>query len=305
MAATLINSQGKKVVVNNDAEAKNYFGQGYTLMGAKTPVQQAQDPLSALAKQYQQQQQDYQNATLARNSFADALQKALQGADQGTATLRNQALALQEQQYNAPNTLRDELMKQGITDPFARQRLIDQRLGSLNTAYGQLQNTISSRGGRLEDVLKAGQGAYDTELQAKQYSLQSIAEQLKAAQAQAQAQAEAEAKAQELQQKFQQEIYLAQLKASLSGKSGGSRGSSNKPLSPSQQSTANKTTAYNDLLSSLNSAADYVVTTYTPKSGQGMTREQLIGELTRKYGNYVPASTIAKTVYSAYPDSFR
>lgn len=99
-------------------------------------------------------------------SFLTALQAALAGADQQNTTLRNQQQTLTQQNFEAPTQYREELIGQGITDPYKRQALIDSKLGNVAANLTGVQGKLSDLGGQRAQALQTAGGAYDAETQA-------------------------------------------------------------------------------------------------------------------------------------------
>jgi len=110
-------------------------------------------------------QKKYQTQQTGGAGFLAALTKALTGADGQNTTLRSQEQALTSQQFTEPTKYREELVGQGITDPYKRQALLDQRLGAtaghLTGVRGKLQDLGASR----QQVVDTAGKAYDTETQ--------------------------------------------------------------------------------------------------------------------------------------------
>jgi hypothetical protein len=127
------------------------------------------------AQKYAEASKDYQSGLANQSAFANALKLALQGADVETADLKKQRRSLMEQAFNAPTQMREQLMTQGVTDPFARQRLINERYNAQMGGAGNLQDVIGQKGGELQDILNTGTGAYESNLNAQNIGLKDLA----------------------------------------------------------------------------------------------------------------------------------
>lgn len=314
--ATLVNKQGKKIVVEaGTPQAQQYFKQGYSLMGAalpSAPTQAPQNDIASLLAKVNSQQQDYQNSLTSRQGFADALKQKLAEIDAPTQAIQAEQRAQQEGQYNIPNTLREQLIAQGITDPFARQKLIDQRLGAANSNISALSQLLANRGARNQDILQSAQGVYGDVLQAKQFGLQNLQKQLQDAQDAEAAKQAALAKQAADEQNFQQQIYLKQLEASLKPKSSGGGSRSSGGLTAYQQAQLSAQEK-KDMLAqqaaqdkylqqynaALNSGADKIKG-INPKGGGFATQEQFAQGLARQFPALDPNS-ILEDVKAIYP----
>lgn len=294
--ATLVDPSGKKVVVTvGSPQASQLLSRGYKIyQGQAAPVNNIQ----SLLDQVTRGQQDFQNTMTARQGFADALKTRLAELDTTTKGVQGEVRGQQESQYNIPNTLREQLIAQGVTNPFERQKIIDQRLGVANSNISALQQILQNRGARTEDMLRSAQGTYEANLQGKQFSLENLKERLAQAQAEEAAKQAIVAKQQEEERNFQRQIYLAKLGASLKGSGGNGKEKSSKP-------TEWETTLgiKQSLSQDLNSLANRIVTSGNKRQGQ-MTREEAISDLVRAYPELSPQN-ISSTVYNAFPDGFR
>jgi len=129
------------------------------------------------AQKYSDASQDYQSGLKNQSAFADALKLALQGADTETADLKNQRRSMIEGTGNLPVQMRGQLIDQGVTDPFARRGLINERYGARVAGAGNLQDEITRKGGSLQDIINSGTGAYQSNLQAQNAGLQDLGNQ--------------------------------------------------------------------------------------------------------------------------------
>lgn len=117
-------------------------------------------------KLYQDSQAKYQKQQTGGASFLQALQAALAGADMQNTVLRDQQKALTAQQFTEPTKYREQLLSEGITDPYKRQALLDARLGNIASNLTGVQGKLSDLGGQRADVLNTAGKAYDAETQA-------------------------------------------------------------------------------------------------------------------------------------------
>jgi hypothetical protein len=151
----MIQRKGNDIYSNGQSPSDN--------MGIPTSEQQY--------KIYQDSQSKYQKQQTGGASFLAALKSALAGADTQNTALRNQEKALTEQQYSTPTKYREDLIGQGITDPYKRQALLDAKLGGLASNLTGVQGKLSDLGGQRADVLNTAGKAYDAETAA---SLQQV-----------------------------------------------------------------------------------------------------------------------------------
>lgn len=97
--------------------------------------------------------------------FLAALQKALTGADPQNTTLRAQEQSLAGQQFTEPTRYRQELVDSGITDPYKRQALLDQRLGSTAGNLTGVRGKIQDLGASRQQAVDTAGRAYDADTQ--------------------------------------------------------------------------------------------------------------------------------------------
>ena len=105
--------------------------------------------------------------------FLQALQSALAGADSQNTALRDQQKALVQQQFETPTKYREQLIGEGITDPYKRQALLDQKLGNVGANLTGIQGKLADLGGQRQQVLETSGKAYDSETQAALQEAQS------------------------------------------------------------------------------------------------------------------------------------
>lgn len=105
--------------------------------------------------------------------FLQALQSALAGADSQNTALRDQQKALVQQQFETPTKYREQLIGEGITDPYKRQALLDQKLGNVGANLTGVQGKLADLGGQRQQVLETSGKAYDSETQAALQEAQS------------------------------------------------------------------------------------------------------------------------------------
>ncbi len=191
MKATLINPQGQRVVVEaNSPQAQQYFGQGFKLQTAQSTQQPAQPTqtdygamygLPDLQKKAEQTQTDYQTAGSGQQAFVDALKKALLGQDTETQGFQAEKQRLIQQQYSQPTSERERLIAAGITDPFERQKLISQSLGTTDSALSAVSSRLAGLGKTREDLVQQGVKGYEADLATKDESRRAASDALKEA----------------------------------------------------------------------------------------------------------------------------
>lgn len=118
-------------------------------------------------QQMLQAQQGYRQQATGGTSFLQALQAALAGADTQNTALRTQQQNLTGQQFTEPTAYRQQLINEGITDPYKRSSLLNERLGGIASNLTGVQGKLADLGGQRSDVLKTAGGAYDAETAAK------------------------------------------------------------------------------------------------------------------------------------------
>ena len=253
--ATLINSQGQRVVVEaNSPQAQQYFRQGFKLQQAK-PTQIGQQPtqpdygamygLPDLQKKAKQTQTDYQTAGSGQQSFLDALKKALLGQDTETQGFQAEKERLIKQQYEQPTSERERLIAAGITDPFERQKLISQSLGTTDSALSAVSSRLAGLGKTREDLVQQGVKGYEADLATKDESRKAASDALKEAMGlitkQQQADIAKKEKAQEAEAKrkekvadealaYKRKLDFESFKAGLKPKKGGGGAKATKPI---------------------------------------------------------------------------
>lgn len=298
-------SKTKKVVDIGSPEAAKLQQQGYEIYRAPAPALAAPtgnpyDPLfrqqirkqfgaEDLEQKYQKGTEEYRNFATGQASFVDALKQELLKRDKSAESLEAQKSKTQAQLRTAPSEYRQELVEGGITDPFARQRLIAQREGSLQSAIDALGGQIQRQAGTREEALNRGVTGYQTNLERQKYGLEDIARQL--------TQKEGDIgdyfKGLEKDQDFQQESALDLALKSV--KSGGGSESQDKVTQADK----------NDYNASLSSLGDVVVTSQGANSEAGeVTREEAIRILSQQYP-WMNPTEIAKNVYELYSDEYR
>jgi len=114
---------------------------------------------------YLNAQKKYQTQQTGGAGFLAALTKALAGADNQNTTLRSQEQSLTNQQFTEPTKYREELLGQGITDPYKRQALLDQRLGSTASNLTGVRGKIQDLGASRQQAVDTAGKAYDADTQ--------------------------------------------------------------------------------------------------------------------------------------------
>jgi len=235
-----------------------------------------------------QQRQDYQNAILNQQSFADALKKALAGADRVSKVEKERKRGLLEELGNLGSTSRKELGS--IKNPFERLRILQERRGNLGTNIDRAGETIALQGGRLEDILGSATGAYETGLQAQQFGLEGQESDLASRRS-------------ELSDLLasQQQKQLAEMQIAASAANAANRGPSASDLKELDKQSYNLDFA--DLANRVSSQdannINFIVDDPTTGTNNLMTREQAAQALAQRYPamNY---QKILEDIYSAY-----
>jgi hypothetical protein len=167
MPATLIKN-GKKVVIQNDAEARPYFAQGYTLMGKPVQSQPLNQPgalpsaLDSAQSEYDTAQSRLNQGVLNANDLPTRFEAAAKEANPNYGLTRAEILV----KYNDPKY--NDTNSESYIDP--------------NSRVAMANRLASGYQGVLKDATSRASALYGNEVQTRQNAAQMASDKLKNAQ---------------------------------------------------------------------------------------------------------------------------
>jgi len=188
MKATLINPQGQKVVVESGSpDAQNYFGQGYTLMGANVPAVPAQLNVSEMLGQTSgklneainsSQMPTFTDFTPQLNEIYGNITKQLDSINQAAqptsemASIGNEIAGKQTQITNLDSGFQQGMNK--IEDQAIPMPFITGQQASVQRNYNQQRGTLVAEESNLLNRLGLAREAQKANLEAQKFGLSSL-----------------------------------------------------------------------------------------------------------------------------------